>query len=81
MILLASLSYFCSPWGDFGTQISRLWKIGVITKAWALWFSRNKCTFDGVKPSPDFVLVLVSTLLAEASLLRINMGYMKNTIQ
>lgn len=32
---------------DFSSQIAKLGKVAVITAVWAIWWSRNRCVFDG----------------------------------
>lgn len=65
----------------FGSQLMLLWRLGVVSILWSIWFHRNAVIFDGKKPTHFAIVSMVRSFLLESKGCDGNLGVMHNTVK
>ncbi|XP_057775044.1 uncharacterized protein LOC130994024 [Salvia miltiorrhiza] len=72
-------SFLVAAWNrQLSSQISMLWKAGIINMIWAIWTERNSCIFDSKKFSSKHILQHVKVAFLENDMNFKHLGTMKN---
>lgn len=66
---------------EYGTQVSILWRLAVISTLWGIWFHRNAIIFDNKQTSSMSIMLAVRAILLESRCFKGNIGCIKNTVE